>query len=103
MNKLECLRCGTPMDCLGREKLQLGEAGLILGDLPHLFAGALELEIYVCPNCGKMEFYRPRLTKDKSTAYSHDDLPQRQCPRCERLHDFDYPQCPYCNFDYYKE
>ena len=45
MQKLDCLRCSTPMDCLGREKLQLGESNLLFRDLPHLFAGALELEI----------------------------------------------------------
>ena len=102
MKKLDCLRCGTPMDCLGREKLQLGEAGLILGALPHLFAGALELEIYTCPSCGKVEFFRPRLTKGQLDGYSHSDLPQKQCPNCGETHDFDYPQCPYCGFDYYK-
>ncbi len=102
MKKLDCLRCGTSMDCLGREKLQLGEAGLILGDLPHLFAGALELEIYGCPDCGKVEFYRPILTKGQLDGYSHSDLPQKQCPNCGETHDFDYPKCPYCNYDYYK-
>ena len=102
MKDLKCLRCGADMDCLGREKIQLGEAGLILGDLPHLFAGALELEIYACPNCGKVEFYRPKLTKGELTGYSHKDLPQKKCPQCSETHDFDYPKCPYCNFDYYK-
>ncbi len=102
MKRLKCLRCGTEMDCLGREKLQLGEAGWILGDLPHLFAGALELEIYTCPNCGKVELYRPKLTKGELSGYSHKNLPQKQCPQCGESHDFDYPKCPYCQFDYYK-
>lgn len=101
MKKLDCLRCGAPLDCLGRKKLQMGEAGLFLGDLPHLFAGALELEIYACPDCGKVEFYRPRLTKGQMDGYSHPDLPQRRCPNCGGTHDFDYPKCPYCGCDYY--
>lgn len=29
-----------------------------------------------------------------------DELPQRKCPRCGKNHDFDYPQCPHCNYDY---
>ena len=86
------------MDCLGREKLQLGEAGLLFGDLPHLFAGALELEIYTCPKCGKVEFFRPRLTKGERDRYSHSDLPQKKCPNCGETHDFDYPKCPYCGY-----
>ena len=101
MKQMECLRCGASMQCLGREKFQLGEAGILLGDLPHLFAGALELEVYACPVCGKVEFYRPKLTKGELTGYSHEDLPQKKCPHCGETHDFDYPQCPYCGHDYY--
>ena len=36
----------------------------------------------------------------KKDAIIDDDLPQRQCPRCGKKHDFDYPQCPHCDFDY---
>ena len=100
MQKLDCLRCSTPMDCLGREKLQLGESNLLFRDLPHLFAGALELEIYACPQCGKMEFFRPRLTKGERDGYSHPELPQKKCPNCGETHDFDYPKCPYCGKTY---
>ena len=101
MKQMECLRCGASMQCLGREKFQLGEAGILLGDLPHLFAGALELEVYACPVCGKVEFYSPKLTKGELTGYSHEDLPQKKCPHCGETHDFDYPKCPYCGHDYY--
>ena len=102
MKKLSCLRCGKEMDCLGREKIQLGQAGLLFPDLPHLFAGALEIEIYACPDCGKVEFYRPVLTKGQRDGYSHRDIPQKTCPKCGETHDFDYPKCPYCNHNYYK-
>ena len=80
-----------------REKLQLGQTGWILGDLPNLIAGAMELEIYFCPQCGKVEFFTPEV----ATAYSHSDLPQKKCPKCGRNHDFDFPKCPHCDFDYY--
>ena len=59
MKELKCLRCGHAMDFAGREKLQLGQTGWILGDLPNLIAGAMELEIYFCPQCGKVEFFTP--------------------------------------------
>ena len=97
MRKLECLRCGSAMRFGMQEKFQMGQTGWILGDLPNLIAGSLELEIYFCPQCGKVEFFTP----EESTAYSHNDLPQKKCPKCGRSHDFDFPKCPYCDFDYY--
>ena len=24
-----------------------------------------------------------------------------ECPKCGKMHDFDYPKCPYCKYDYY--
>ena len=51
-NQLNCLRCGTGMRFIRREKFQLGQTGWVLGDLPNLFAGAMEIEIYVCPKYG---------------------------------------------------
>lgn len=29
-----------------------------------------------------------------------EDLPQKECPGCGKKHDFDYPKCPFCGFDY---
>ena len=29
-----------------------------------------------------------------------DALPQRKCPKCGKEHDFDYPQCPFCDYNY---
>ena len=78
------------MEFAGREQLQLGKTGWILGDLPNLLAGALDLEVYACPACGKIEFFIP----------SEEELPQRKCPVCGRQHDFDYPKCPHCGHRY---
>ena len=36
----------------------------------------------------------------KKNAIIDEELPQRQCPRCGKKHDFDYPKCPHCDFDY---
>ena len=30
-----------------------------------------------------------------------DNLPQKNCPQCGKQHDFDYPKCPHCDYDYY--
>ena len=67
-NQLNCLRCGTGMRFIRREKFQLGQTGWVLGDLPNLFAGAMEIEIYVCPKCGKLEFFQPGSDKFAGTA-----------------------------------
>ena len=52
MEKLKCLRCNVELEFVMREKLQLGQTGWILGDLPNLLAGALETAIFTCPRCG---------------------------------------------------
>ena len=91
-NQLNCLRCGAGMQFIRREKFQLGQTGWVLGDLPNLFAGAMEIEIYVCPKCGKLEFFQPGSDKFAGTAdeaktgsgYLPPDapggLPRKKCP-----------------------
>jgi len=91
MRNLDCLRCGTKMSYIRREKFQLGEAGWLLGDLPHLMSGAMELEVYSCPYCGKVEFFQ---------APGEEEIPQVKCPNCGKNHDFDYPKCPFCKYEY---
>ena len=95
MKRLSCLRCGETMQYLAQERIQLGKTGWILGDLPNLFAGALDIHIYVCPACRKLEFYA---TEEGAGA---EEIPQKTCPACGTVHDFDYPQCPKCKYDYY--
>ena len=97
MRNLVCLRCGAKMSFTSHELIQLGETGLLLGDLPNLIAGSLEVDIYLCPECGKLEFYY-----SKEREKSEKALPKRICPECGDEHDFDYPKCPRCKFDYYK-
>lgn len=95
MLEQSCLRCGAPMRYAGREKIQLGQTGFILGDLPNLLAGAIKVDILVCASCGKVEFFCSPDAAPKS------DMPQRKCSRCGKKHDFDYPKCPFCGYDYY--
>ena len=77
MPSLTCLRCGEQLQFFSRERIQLGKTGWILGDLPNLVAGALSVDIYVCPSCRKLEFYMAE------------------------GEDFDAPKCPKCRHDYY--
>ena len=92
--EISCLRCEQKMKHIGTEKIQLGQTGWILGDLPNLLSGAMEVDIYSCPECRKVEFF---LANDST----EDCLPQKQCPECGNMHDFDYPKCPFCKHQYY--
>ena len=123
MRQLKCLRCGARMNFAMQQKFQMGEAGFLTGDWPHIMAGALELEVYFCPECGKVEFFVPgtgnlpvkqpepvqteefdyvgAMVNEGIDAVGKDGMPQKKCPTCGREHDFDYPRCPYCKHDYY--
>ena len=90
---LKCLRCGAAMKSAGRETIQLGQTGWLLGDLPNLLAGGLDVDIRLCPSCGKLEFF--------CGAEEPSALPQKTCPKCGWQHDFDYPKCPHCGYNYY--
>ena len=95
MDKMKCLRCGEDMQYLSREKLQLGKTGWVLGDLPNLLSGALEVQIFVCPKCRKLEFF---LAENETL---DDEPPKKTCPKCGTVHDFDYPKCPNCKHEYF--
>lgn len=120
MRTLNCLRCHGQMHFIKQEKIQLGQTGYFLGDWPNILAGALDVEIYACPKCGKLEFFMPGVTQEVDpdpdmeledlppeankhiVGVSRDGVPQVRCPNCGKKHDFDYPKCIYCDFDYYK-
>ncbi len=91
-HNIDCLRCGKQMSHIGIEKIQLGQTGWIFGDLSNLLAGAMEVDIYCCPECRKLEFF--------SADAVEEELPQKKCPKCGKMHDFDYPKCPFCKYDY---
>jgi len=116
MKILSCLRCGCDMGYFGQELIQLGKTSLILGDLPNLVAGALEVDIYSCPKCGKLEFFCAGSDEDETqvmegcevppeinqdiVGVSRTGIPQVRCPVCGKKHDFDYPKCPRCKHKY---
>ena len=88
----KCANCGGNMDFLGEEQIQLGQTGLILGHLSNLLSGSLEVEIWECPDCGKLDFYR----QSGSGAGDEGHMAQTTCPACGREHDLDDPKCPFC-------
>lgn len=54
-----CVRCGAPMLKMGRQQFQLGEHSFFLGDLAHMMAGSLTLDLFCCESCRKVEFFVP--------------------------------------------
>ena len=96
MKDMTCSHCGDEMRYARCEKLQLGQTGWLLRDLPNLLAGALEVDIYLCPGCGKLEFF----LAEPASIEEEDRIAQIKCPQCGREHDIDYPKCPFCKFDY---
>ena len=94
--EMDCLRCGAPIRFLSSERIQLGKTGIVTGIWSNIFSGALQVTIYRCSKCGKLEFF------NSSEDGFSDDTPQRTCPQCGFDHDFDYPKCPKCGYDYYQ-
>ena len=90
-----CGNCRTHLQFLKREKLQLGQTGWVLGDLPNLWAGAQELEFWVCPACRKLEFYVPE-GQEPEQEDEDGAMAQTACPVCGAQHDLDDPKCPRC-------
>lgn len=90
MEREKCLRCGGEMIHVGQERLQLGKYGLFLGDLDNLLSGALDVDIYCCSNCKKLEFYAI------DSPETDDGIAKTACPACGELHDMDDAKCPHC-------
>lgn len=40
------------------------------------------------------------IPQNKGKPIIDDELPQKKCPICGKSHDFDYPHCPHCGYDY---
>ena len=52
----------------------------------------MEIDIYSCPKCGKIELFQPEAASD--------GLAQKQCPVCGAVIDFDYGRCPHCKHEF---
>lgn len=57
MENFNCVYCNEQMQFLAREEIQLGKTGFLMGSIPNALAGTLEVDIYMCPYCRKLEFY----------------------------------------------
>ena len=107
---LRCLRCDTKMLFAKREDIQLGKQSF-WHDWNHLLHGSLDVDIYVCPKCGKMEFFAPEVyitrwaesdqKTGRSTAASDwkaspGTSVAMKCAECGRLVPQGETYCPVC-------
>lgn len=99
---MKCLRCGADMRYLREETIQLGEYGFFAGHLGNLLSGGLDVRIYACPECGKLEFFQPGFQRerdpnaDPAGFYVPGMGPDVKCPQCGKNHPADDPFCPLC-------
>lgn len=91
--ELMCLRCGAPMRRIKRERVQLGQTGYLIGHLDNLIAGALDVDILACPQCGRLEFFQAGRC---GTEREQDAIAEIRCPQCGKKHEMDDPKCPFC-------
>ena len=110
--ELRCLRCDTEMLFAKREDIQLGKQSF-WHDWNHLLHGSLDVDIYVCPNCGKMEFFAPEVyitrwaeseqKKEADAALHRNAKPgaavAMKCTECGRLYPQGTTYCSMCGED----
>ena len=94
MQELKCLRCDVPMQFIKRENVQLGKTGFFSGDWGNLLAGALDVAIFTCPECGKLELFLGEFYEAQEPEAG--GIAQTTCPTCGTRHDLDDPKCPRC-------
>ena len=56
---LNCLRCDSPMLFFGNYKFHEGFRTGILGTIGEMFVNRVAFDLYLCPQCGKIEFFTP--------------------------------------------
>jgi len=65
LKEINCLRCKTTMKFEEVVKLHEGNNWGLMGDLGHLFTNKKSFDIYMCPNCDKIEFFAPKIKKSR--------------------------------------
>ncbi len=92
MRQKTCSACGGRLQSLGSMELQKGKYSALLGSLPQLLSGALDVDVLCCERCKKLEFY----LLGELDAEEPDGIAQAACPYCGDMHDMDDAVCPHC-------
>ena len=64
------------------------------GRSDNLLAGALDVDILCCSDCGKLEFFRGEWSELEDPEGS--GIARMECPSCGRSYELDSPKCPFC-------
>ncbi|MBS4062098.1 MAG: hypothetical protein KG029_17005 [Bacteroidetes bacterium] len=57
--EIDCLRCKIPLLFSGQFKFHEGTRVGVLGNLFEIFQNREKFDLYMCPKCGKVEFFSP--------------------------------------------
>ena len=58
VRKIKCPYCDVMMKYRGAQRIQLGRWGLLMEHWDNWLSGALSVQLYECPECGKIEMFR---------------------------------------------
>jgi hypothetical protein len=58
---LSCLRCSRVLDFVGTRRFHEGTRWGALGELGELFVNKESFDVYLCPECGHVEFFIARV------------------------------------------
>ena len=93
-HELKCLRCGVDMAFQRRASLREVDGDWFVAEF------RLDVDLYVCPKCGKLEFFKPGIRGGggtDSTGYYRPGIgPDVKCSLCGKEHPSDDPYCPLC-------
>jgi ribosomal protein S27AE len=56
-NPISCPRCEQQLDFVGTKQLHEGTNWGVLGELGELFVKRERFDVYLCPRCGRVEFF----------------------------------------------
>jgi DNA-directed RNA polymerase subunit RPC12/RpoP len=54
---IACLRCNQELEHVGTKRFHQGTNWGVLGELGELFVKRDRFDVYVCPRCGRAEFF----------------------------------------------
>ena len=57
VDPISCARCNQALQYVGRKRFHEGTNWGVLGELGELFVKRQHFDVYVCPRCGRVEFF----------------------------------------------
>jgi hypothetical protein len=57
IDPIMCARCDQALEYVGRKRFHEGTNWGVLGELGELFVKRQHFDVYLCPRCGRVEFF----------------------------------------------